>query len=196
MNKTQMRRAMQETLRRVTPTEMEQRSRAVAERLRQTRAWAEMDILFCFLSMPGEIGTGRLIRLAREAGKPVAVPRIEDGEIRFLDMPAGVPTPPRDRWGIPVPDPAWRPVDPARAGKVLVSAPGLAFDRSGNRLGRGKGYYDRFLARARAARAGLVVIGICFAEQLVQEVPHTETDQRLDGVVTEAETLLLGGADP
>jgi len=186
-----MRRAMKGLLGGMDRADLRDRSGRAAERFRQTGAWMWMDVLFCFLSMPGELATYSLIRAARDEGKPVAVPRIEDGEIRFVTLPPGVPTPPRDRWGIPVPDPAWPAVDPPRAGRILVCAPGLAFDRQGNRLGRGKGYYDRFLSRARAARAHLVAIGICFAGQVVAEVPHGETDQRLDGLVTDAETLLF-----
>jgi 5-formyltetrahydrofolate cyclo-ligase len=144
--------------------------------------------------MPREIATHRLIRAAYAAGKSVAVPRIEGGDIRFLSMPPDAPPPPRDRWGIPVPDPAWPGLEPARAGKMLISAPGLAFDRKGNRLGRGKGYYDRFLSRARASGAHCMVIGICFSEQLVDDVPHDETDQQVDGVVTERETILFDRA--
>ena len=93
-----------------------------------------------------------------------------------------------------MPDPSWPVLDLARAGKMLVAAPGLAFDRSGNRLGRGKGYYDRFLSRARAAGAPLVVIAVCFSEQVVDAVPHAETDQPVDGVVTDTETLLMDRA--
>ena len=88
----------------------------------------------------------------------------------------------------------WPVLDLAGAGKVLVAAPGLAFDRSGNRLGRGKGYYDRFLTRARAAGARLVVIAVCFSGQLVGEVPHAHDDQPVDGVVTDTETLLIDRA--
>jgi 5-formyltetrahydrofolate cyclo-ligase len=150
-----------------------------------------MDLLLSFLSMPREISTEGMIRAARAGGTSVAVPRIEAGDIRFLVMPADAPTPPRDRWGIPVPDPAWPALEPARAGRMLISAPGLAFDRKGNRLGRGKGYYDRFLSRARASGAHCVVIGICFSDQLVDDVPHSESDQPVDGVVTERETLLF-----
>jgi 5-formyltetrahydrofolate cyclo-ligase len=72
--------------------------------------------------------------------------------------------------------------------------PGLAFDRAGNRLGRGKGYYDRFLVRARRGGPGLAAIGVCLAGQLVAEVPHSALDQRVDGVVTDAETLLWHNA--
>lgn len=57
--------------------------------------------------------------------------------------------------------------------------PGVAFDASGNRLGRGKGYYDRLLPRLRAFKAG-----ICFPFQLVDEVPAEPFDIRMDTVIT------------
>jgi 5-formyltetrahydrofolate cyclo-ligase len=98
---------------------------------------------------------------------------------------------PRDRWGIPVPDPSWAEVEAARAGRILVAAPGLAFDRQGNRLGRGKGYYDRFLIRSRAEARAITVLGVCLSEQIVDTVPHESHDQPLDGLVTERETLLI-----
>ena len=107
MNKPEMRRAMQGYLRAMSPVDLENRSTKVARRLQETGAWTWMDTLLCFLSMPQEIGTRAMIRAARAGGKTVAVPRIEEGDIRFFVMPPGAPTPPRDRWGIPVPDPSW-----------------------------------------------------------------------------------------
>ncbi len=178
----------------MSPGDLAARSAKVARRLQESGAWTWMDILLAFLSMPREIETGAMIRAAQGEGRSVAVPRIEGGDIRFLVMPPGAPTPPRDRWGIPVPDPSWPGLELARAGRILVAAPGLAFDRSGNRLGRGKGYYDRFLSRARAAGARLVVIGICLSDQLLDEVPGTATDQPVDGVVTDNETVLFDRA--
>ncbi len=72
----------------------------------------------------------------------------------------------------------------------LVLCPLLAFDRRGYRLGYGGGYYDRTLRRLR--RAGTVTaIGIGFAAQEVPEVPTDATDQRLDGILTEAGPIPL-----
>jgi 5-formyltetrahydrofolate cyclo-ligase len=193
MNKAEMRRTMRRFLEAMSGEDLADRSARVAERLAETGAWSWMEVLLSFLAMPREIATYRLIRAAFAAGKSVAVPRIEEGDIRFLSLPPDAPTPPRDRWGIPVPDPAWPALDLARAGRMLVTAPGLAFDRKGNRLGRGKGYYDRFLSRARAAGAQCLVLGICFSDQLVHDVPHSDRDQPVDGVVTETETILFPG---
>lgn len=62
----------------------------------------------------------------------------------------------------------------------FIAVPGVAFDRSGNRLGRGKGYYDRLLPRIPSAYKA----GICFPFQLVEEVPAEAFDIRMDEVIT------------
>ena len=61
----------------------------------------------------------------------------------------------------------------------FVAVPGVAFDNAGNRLGRGKGYYDRLLPRLTAFKAG-----ICFPFQLVKEVPAEPFDIRMDTIIT------------
>ncbi len=72
----------------------------------------------------------------------------------------------------------------------LVLCPLLAFDRRGYRLGYGGGYYDRTLRRLRQAGT-VTAIGIGFAAQEVPEVPTDATDQRLDGILTEAGPIPL-----
>ena len=62
----------------------------------------------------------------------------------------------------------------------LIVVPGVAFDRQGNRLGRGKGYYDRFLCQHLEVRR----IGICFDFQLVESIPTEPFDIRMDEIVT------------
>lgn len=96
----------------------------------------------------------------------------------------------------------WAPDDPLVAGTFGTSEPAaaaqevspqvllvpmLAFDRNGNRLGYGGGYYDRTLKALRAASdgGGIVAIGVAFAGQLRDKVPVSETDQPLDWILTE-----------
>ena len=62
----------------------------------------------------------------------------------------------------------------------LMVVPGVAFDRKGNRIGRGKGYYDRFLSQHLEVKR----IGICFDFQLVDEVPAEPFDIRMDEVIS------------
>lgn len=63
----------------------------------------------------------------------------------------------------------------------FIAVPGVAFDRNGNRLGRGKGYYDRLLPRIPSAYKA----GICFPFQLVEEVPAEPFDIRMDEIITQ-----------
>ena len=88
-------------------------------------------------------------------------------------------------WGIRVPPPEAPEVAP----DVLL-VPLLAFDRNGNRLGYGAGYYDMTIAALRAKKR-VVAIGVAFAAQEVDEVPTTPRDVRLDLVLTEREVITV-----
>lgn len=82
-------------------------------------------------------------------------------------------------------EPSGAAVDPERVDMLIV--PGLAFDRRGNRLGRGKGYYDRLLAGTSAVK-----VGVCFECQLFDGIPAESHDVRMDAVITENSLILNG----
>ena len=69
---------------------------------------------------------------------------------------------------------------PARQMDMII-VPGVAFDKSGGRLGRGGGYYDRFLRNARK----VIKVGLCFREQIVKKVPMMMHDVKMDRVITD-----------
>ena len=75
-----------------------------------------------------------------------------------------------------------------------ICIPGLAFDRTGARLGYGKGYYDRFLQLAPDARRPLL-IGVGYDFQLIDAVPQDRYDQILDYIITPSETVAVRGFD-
>lgn len=68
----------------------------------------------------------------------------------------------------------------------FVLVPGLAFDQAGYRLGRGGGFYDRWLADFEGKK-----IGLCFEEQLLQQLPHESHDIKVDQVITDKQILSL-----
>jgi 5-formyltetrahydrofolate cyclo-ligase len=74
----------------------------------------------------------------------------------------------------------------------LLLVPLLAFDRSGTRLGYGGGFYDRTLARLQSAGRPLAV-GIAYAGQELPELPRGPRDRALDWILTEGETIAIGG---
>ncbi len=186
-----MRGRMKALLAAVAPAELASRSRLAAARLLASTWWRETDAVLAFLAMPGEPDPAAVVAAARAGGRTVAVPVIEAGEIAFRVVAGSLDGLPRDAWGIPQPDPgwpAWTP-DPAAA-RVLVVTPGLAFDPAGHRLGRGRGYYDRFLARLRTA-PGIrgTAVAFCLDEQVVDEVPHGDADLPVDGIVTDRRVI-------
>ena len=66
----------------------------------------------------------------------------------------------------------------------LIIVPGVAFDRKKNRMGKGKGYYDRFLIKTKAPK-----VGICFDFQLFDSIPNDQNDVKMDYIVAENELI-------
>jgi 5-formyltetrahydrofolate cyclo-ligase len=85
------------------------------------------------------------------------------------------------RFGILEPTGEIQLAGPDREG-LLVFVPGVAFDLFGNRLGRGKGWYDRLIKRDLG---GAIVVALAYDFQIVEAVPAEEWDQRVDYLITE-----------
>lgn len=139
--------------------------------------WKEAETVLAYLAFDGEISLDSLILRALESGKKVYAPRITGrGEMVFLriDSLEGID---ENAWGIREPSPDSEAFDPAPAGKVLILTPGLGFGSDGRRMGRGGGYYDRFLS---GKREGMVSIGICWNGVLREDIPMEERDCPVD----------------
>ena len=111
------------------------------------------------------------------------LPRIEDdGTLTFRDRDVARET---HRWGMTQPSDQGRIVPVHEIDVFLV--PGLAFDHSGRRLGRGGGYYDRVLA---SRRADSVAIGVTVTARVIDTIPVVGHDQRVDWLATEDGVIL------
>lgn len=106
--------------------------------------------------------------LLREVPLALAFPILKNGEMSFA-IPVGLP-----RGGVWL-DPPYHEVSPD-----WILIPGVGFDLRGNRLGRGKGYYDRFLETSGAAR-----IGLAWSGQLKEQIPVESHDCHMDFIITE-----------
>lgn len=84
------------------------------------------------------------------------------------------------------------PEDGQAASPELFITPLVAFDRLGGRLGYGGGFYDRTLAEARPRRT-VRAVGVAYAAQEVAATPREPTDERLDAIVTDVETIRING---
>jgi 5-formyltetrahydrofolate cyclo-ligase len=182
--KRSMRRAIKAVLAAISPETREEWSERAFLALSVLPEYRKADIVLAFLSMDEEIDTGFLIESVLAQGRSVYAPRIEGADIGFHRIESMDGAREKGAFGIREPGAASPRFDPdSETGNILVLVPGLAFDRTGFRLGRGKGYYDRFLASIGGL--GAFRAGFGFSAQIVDSVPHDERDVRLDAVVTE-----------
>jgi 5-formyltetrahydrofolate cyclo-ligase len=132
-----------------------------------------------FYSFGSEVPTSGMAERLLAGGHRLLLPFLETGAMEAGEVRPGDSLV-RTSYGPK--EPAHRvPVHPGDVDAVVT--PGLAFDRAGYRLGYGGAYYDRYLARLTPEAPR---IGIGFAVQLVDRVPHGPADERVDLVVTEA----------
>jgi 5-formyltetrahydrofolate cyclo-ligase len=142
------------------------------------------DPLMVYVSKPLEVNTKDLIGHLIAQGKTVVVPIIERDtktlHLSYLEYPDVL-----QESTFHVPEPLGHEL-PALASDVkAVIIPMLAFDKKGNRLGYGAGYYDRFLS----SHPHLTRIGIAFACQEVEEIPADATDTSMDIIVTDTSII-------
>ena len=183
--KHQLRQQMRRRLGAMHPSKRAAQSAAVCQGLAGQSVFHRADVMMAYLAMPEELSVDALIRTAWEEGKTVVVPKVVAGPGQMLavqinDLDQGLRP---SRFGIrePIND---DPFIVDRIGLVLV--PALAFDRQGRRLGRGGGYYDRFLATlpATAFRCG-----VAFADQLLDQLPQDPHDLNVEALAAGTELL-------
>ena len=148
-------------------------SARLCQRILQSPRWAAAHVVLLYHSLPDEVDTHALLAAALRQDKVVLLPSTQaDGTLR-LHVYDG--TTRRGLLGIE--EAVGEPY--ARLDDIdLAVVPGMAFDRAGHRLGRGRGCYDRLLPQMAAHR-----IGLCFPWQMVEAVPAEPHDVAMDEVV-------------
>ena len=130
-----------------------------------------------YMALPYEVQLGGVIVSLWDSGKRVCVPAYHPGakEYRFAWLDSDTPTEPRIFDVLEPTNPDW--VNPGSLDVMIV--PGVAFDRAGNRLGHGGGWYDRLLHHYLGFR-----IGVAFGFQLLESVPTDHHDVGVHAVIT------------
>lgn len=131
-----------------------------------------------YYSLDDEVDTHGMIDELLAAGKTVYLPKVVSGEQMVLCRYTGQESLQQGAFGIMEP---FGPSMPTNTTIDVVLVPGMAFDAQGHRLGRGKGYYDRFLSALSNPRPQL--IGVCFNFQKVDFVPTDPFDVAVDVVI-------------
>lgn len=203
-----LRRAMLARRAALPPDEAARLGHAAQDALLASPAWQNARQVLLYVAVRNEAATARLLDAAWADGKQVLLPRCLtpaaapgatgpaspaadcDNEMCLAPCACAADLKP-GRYGIAEPDPARCPaIDmdavPGLAPNFapdLAVIPGVAFDRRGNRLGHGAGYYDRFLAHPAMARTALV--GLAYAFQIVPALPVAPWDRPVHALCTE-----------
>ena len=166
-------------LKRACPLEERRRkSLSVWEAVERDEVFQQAETVLAYWSMDDEVYTHDFVK--RWAGsKTLLLPCVKGDELELRYFDGEERLQPGEGYAIPEPVgdrfTDWRKVD-------LILVPGVAFDKSGNRLGRGKGYYDKVLKQTGACK-----VGVCFDFQLVERVPVEPHDVKMDRVVASGE---------
>jgi len=178
--KKQIRKEILHKLNKQARGEALQKSRIIKTRLFSLPEFKNARTVMLYASKNGEVITDEIIDEALRAGKKVALPRCTSQETivakeiqkREIDLE-------KSNFGIYEPKKRKETIQPE--GIDLVIVPGVAFDRRNNRLGRGKGFYDKFL---KGLPPGKISVGLAFDFQIVENLPKDSYDIPVSKVIT------------
>lgn len=180
--KSELRRRAAQTVRAMSPGDRCAASAQIVARLRDLPEFRASRTVALYLALPGEVD---LSPLTGEPDKIFFLPRYDAATgvyamARYGALQTG-------KFGIPEPGPEMPAATAGELQRMFWLVPGLAFDPSGVRLGRGGGFYDRLLE----GRGGPVA-GVFFACRALPQIPSESHDRRLDLAVTEEAVWRFG----
>ena len=138
----------------------------------------QSDLILIYLSFNDEVDTQPIINHFIKS-KKIAVPKITDSKMEFYYITPKTKFQ-KNKFGIP------EPINSQKVSNFQNSVcltPGICFDKNGNRLGYGHGFYDKFLNQNN-----IYSIGLCYSKCLVLHLPHTKFDHKIDQIITSFQT--------
>lgn len=178
MHKAELRREMRHRKQQYSQRQLEQLSLPVIDRLKPHLK--EAQTIMAYYSLLDEVYTHQLINDLVAEGKTVLLPKVLDSTTMELRRYTGPHDLTEGTFGIM--EPVGEPFTDYQLIDVAL-IPGVAFDADGHRLGRGRGYYDRFLASHLSPLTSHLLIGVCFDFQKVDAVPYDANDIPVNMVI-------------
>lgn len=182
MLKDKIRKEILERRKRLSREEVERKSGIIHEKLLNSGEYKKAKRIVCYISMErsNEVETKTLVERFLKDGKLVFVPYVENEKVDIAQI-SGMDDLEKGAFGILEPKKELRTqLDKSQIDLIIV--PGLAFDKLGNRIGYGYGYYDEFLACTNCIK-----IGFAFSSDIIDIVPRDVWDVRVDKVITDSE---------
>lgn len=154
----------------------DEKSLAISNKVFLLKRFKESKSIGIYSSLPEEVSTKYIINYCLKNNKKIAFPKVEDDEIRFyyIENIDGLNN--IGSFGILEPEGNKLAED-----IELMIVPGICFDKQNNRIGFGKGYYDKYFQRNN----NIFKIGICFKEQLTEALKTDDNDIKMDIIITD-----------
>ena len=184
MLKSELRQQMRQLKRQFTPQQLSELSFPIISRLKEKIR--DANVIMAYDALPDEVNTRELLDDLVAEGKTVLLPKVLDNESMELRRYTGSDSLREGAFHI------MEPVGECFTDLQIIDViliPGIAFDTQGHRLGRGKGYYDRFLSSLiphffpLTSYPSPLLIGVCFDFQKVSEVPVDKFDISVNEVI-------------
>lgn len=163
---------------------LKEKSKIITEKVIAHPAYQQAEILLCYIDAKGEVITSDMIEHAWKNGKKVAVPRVHGDIMKFYFIESFEQLE-KGCFGIMEPKCECRELTLVPDNSVVIM-PGVAFDLKGNRIGYGKGYYDKYFSNY----PDVYKIAIAFSLQIVPGILPDSLDVAADCVVTEDKIML------
>ncbi len=184
--KGRMRRIMLEKRNSLSLAAINAKSAAIQRRFAHSDEFNYARILASYYPVGSEVRTQKIVRIALKSNRLVALPRTVGDHIKFYQILSNTDLIP-GKFGIREPSISFDSSDYCVSDNIdLLLVPGIVFDTNGYRIGYGYGYYDRFIARKKNS---VVSVGLAYEFQVCENVPRTDTDQKINVLVTEKRML-------
>ena len=159
----------------------------IFKRLINSDTYKNANKIFTYISFGSEVDTKEFIKYALSDNKEIYVPKTDKGKREMVAMTInsldnmGV-----DKWGILEP----KTVEEDKIGEEfdLIIMPGVAFDKFGNRIGYGGGYYDKYISRKNIK---CPKIALAYDLQIIDKIQCEEHDIKADGIISNKEFIKM-----
>ena len=169
----------------ISKAQKEMLDKMLFDRVISLKEFRESSVVLAYYPINDEINTIPIIEYALREGKRVALPISSTIDytltFHFISSLKEI-----KNGAYSIPEPSEDSEIFNKETKALCIVPGLIFDRTGNRLGYGKGFYDRFLSDFNG-----ITVGLCYSDFLLDKLPIDENDRAVDIVVSDTEEVYL-----
>lgn len=178
MDKSTLRKKIKSLKKQYTPEELQEKSTTICKQIEQHPLFRKAQTILLYHALADEVNTCDILHKYYKE-KQLILPVIHEESLELKLYTGDENLIQEEKFGIY--EPKGEIIQPETI--ELAFIPGMAFDSTGHRLGRGKGYYDRLLGKVQSKR--IYKIGVCFDFQMLSEIPCEQHDIIMDEIISD-----------